>query len=186
MGKKSIRGIVLVPAVILLVLLIAMQLSGEMGWDAFDFALAWTLMAGVGLAYKLVTKRAGSLAYRAATGLALAAAFILIWINLAVGLIGSEDHRANLMYGGVLAVGALGAVIARFEPQGMARALCATALAQFLIPIIALIMWKPPMTVGVAKVFVLNAFFVLLFAASAMLLRHAAGRPNRLVAKATR
>jgi hypothetical protein len=178
MGKKSILPILLVPVVILLVLWVAMQLTGEMGWDAFDFMVAWTLMTGVGLAYKLATRRAGSLAYRAATCIALAAAFILIWMNLAVGLIGSEDHPANLMYGGVLAICATGAIIARLQPRGMARALFATALAQFLVPVIALIIWKPPMTVGVAKVFVLNAFFVLLFAASAMLFLRAALKNN--------
>ena len=55
---------------------------------------------------------------------------MLVWINLAVGIIGSEDNPANLMYGGVLAVGVAGAVAARFRPGGMARALAATALAQ--------------------------------------------------------
>jgi hypothetical protein len=50
-------------------------------------------------------------------------------MNLAVGIIGSEDNPANLMYGGVLAVGIIGAIIARFEPHGMARALVATTLA---------------------------------------------------------
>jgi hypothetical protein len=53
-------------------------------------------------------------AYRAAVGVAIAAAFILVWMNLAVGIIGSEDNPANLMYGGVLAIGIIGAVIARF------------------------------------------------------------------------
>ena len=37
----------------------------------------------------------------------------------------------------------VGAVIARLEPRGMARALFATALAQALVPVIALAVWKP-------------------------------------------
>ncbi len=52
------------------------------------------------------------MAYRFAVGVALAAAFLLVWMNLAVGLIGSEDNPANLMYFGVLAVGFIGAIIA--------------------------------------------------------------------------
>src|ERR687893_678489 len=49
--------------------------------------------------------------------------FILVWMNLAVGVIGSEDDPLNLMYGGVLAVGIIGAVVARFQPDAMARAM---------------------------------------------------------------
>ena len=67
--------------------------------------------------------------YRFAAGVALAAAFVLAWLSLGVGVIGKDGDPANLMYFGVLAVGIIGAVIARFRPHGMARALLATALA---------------------------------------------------------
>lgn len=49
-------------------------------------------------------------------------------MNGAVGIVGSEDNPANLMYGGVLAVGIVGAVIARFRAEGMARAQGSVAL----------------------------------------------------------
>jgi hypothetical protein len=80
-------------------------------------------MFGTGLAYELAVRMSSDTAYRAAAGIALAAAFILIWVNLAVGIIGSEDELANLMYFGVLAVGIIGALIARFQPHGT-RAVC--------------------------------------------------------------
>jgi hypothetical protein len=51
---------------------------------------------------------------------------------LASGIIGQDGDPANMMYFGVLAVGITGAVIARFRPAGMARALIAMALAQAL------------------------------------------------------
>ncbi len=96
-------------------------------------------------------------------------------MNLAVGLIGSEDNPANLMYVGVLAVGIIGAILARFSPLGMARALFATALAQALVAVIALMMWKPQVTtaetlVGIVGV---NALFVMMFVGSALLFRRA-------------
>ncbi len=75
--------------------------------------------------------------YRWAVGLALAAALIMVWISLAVGIIGSEDNPANLMYVGVLAVGFVGAIIARLRPRGMARAMFATAIAQTLVLVVA-------------------------------------------------
>jgi hypothetical protein len=125
----------------------------------------------------LVARKAGNIAYRAAVGVALAAAFLLVWISLAVGIIGTEDDLANLMYVGVLAVGIIGAIIARFRPHGMARALFATALAQAWVAVIALIFGlgsgSPP---GVLGILILNGFFVALFLGSAWLFRNAAQR----------
>jgi cytidylate kinase len=135
--NKGIIGIM--AAFLLLLPLLAMRISDEVVWDLADFAVAWALLVGAGLTYKLATRKAGNIAYRAAVGVAVATALILVWVNLAVGLIGNEENPANLMYGGVLAVGIIGAIIARFPPHGMARALFATALAQMLVGVIALI-----------------------------------------------
>jgi len=76
----------------------------------------------------------------------------------------------------VLAVGIVGAIIARFRPHGMARALFATALAQALVSVIALIitLGSPGSPPGVLGVLVLNGFFVGLFVGSALLFRYAA------------
>ena len=87
-----------------------------------------------------------------------------------------------MMYFGVLAVGIIGAIIARLRPPGMARALFATAPAQALVAVIALIItlgspWSPP---GVLGTLILNGFFVALFVGSAWLFREAArGGPER-------
>lgn len=98
--------------------------------------------------------------------LALGTALVLVWINLAVGIIGSEDNPANLMYLGVLAVGVVGAMHGRFQPQGMARALYATALAQALVAMIALAAgW------GFGVPLILNGIFVALWVGSALLTR---------------
>ena len=168
-----------VAAFILLLPLVAMQFTDEVVWTVFDFVFAGALLLGTGMTYELAVRKTGDTAYRAAVGVALAAAFLLIWVNGAVGLIGAEDNPANLMYGGVLAIGFIGAFVARFRPRGMARAVFATALAQALVPVIALIIWNPPMTsmeafLGVASVFGLNGFFVALWIGSAWLFREAA------------
>ena len=145
-----------------------------MVWDLTDFAVAGTLLVGTGLTYELAARKAGNIAYRAAVGVTLAAALLIVWINLAVGIIGTEDNSANLMYIGVLAVGIIGAIIARFQPHGMSRALFATALAQALVAVIALIARlgypaSPPL-----EILILNGFFVALFVGSALLFRKAA------------
>ena len=185
MKNKLIVRIALVTAFLLLIPLVAMQFSAEVDWSLFDFAVAGALLFGSGLAYGLIARKAGNTAYRAAIGIALAAALLLTWVNLAVGIIGSENNPANLMYFAVLFVGIIGAGIARLRPTGMARALFVTACAQALVPLIALLigesqlrsLHEPP---GVLAVLVLNAFFVMLFVGSALLFRRSAqGRPER-------
>ncbi len=48
--------------------------------------------------------------YRWAVGVALAAALVLVWLSLGVGIIGRDGDPANLMYFGVLGVGIVGAL----------------------------------------------------------------------------
>ena len=111
----------------------------------------------------------GNTAYRFAAGLALMAAFFLIWMNLGVGIIGEADNPANLMYVGVLTVGLIGAVVVRFLPHGMARASFATAFAQALVPVIALGtgMHLDGRTPTVGTFLILHVFFAGLFIGSA-------------------
>jgi GNAT superfamily N-acetyltransferase len=153
-------------ALMLLLPLFAMQVTDEVDWGVADFAIFGAMLAGAGGTFELAVRMTGDNAYRAAVGVALAAAFILVWMNLAVGIIGTEENPANLMYGGVLAVGIIGAVIARFQPHGMARALVATALAQALVAVIAVI-------AGLGYTFILTGFFVALWLLSAWLFRKA-------------
>jgi hypothetical protein len=174
MRNKNIIRIALATAFLLLIPLIAMQFTSEVNWTLSDFVVAGALLFGTGLTYELIARKSGSIAYRFAVGIALAAALLLVWINLAVGIIGSENNPANLMYGGVLVVGILGAIIAHLQPRGMARTLLAMAIAQMFVPVIALVIAKPQVTLeppGVVGVFGLNAFFAMLFAGSALLFR---------------
>jgi hypothetical protein len=155
--------------------LLAMQITDEVVWDLADFAVAAALLVGAGLVHQVAARKAAGIAYRAAFGVALAAALLLVWLNLAVGIIGEPGERANAMYLGVLTVGIAGAVIARLRPHGMARALLATALAQAVVAVLALIAGKaqPPVS---SELVGLNGLFVALFVGSAWLFRRAARR----------
>ena len=178
-GSRWRRACWAAAALLLLLPLVAMQFTEEVDWDVADFALAGALMVAVGVPYELAARRTGDVAYRAAVGVALIAAFLLVWVNGAVGLIGSEDNEANLMYAGVLAVGVIGAGIARFQPRGMARAMFATALVQSSVAAIALIAGLGEPYSGPFEIVASNAFFVALFVGSALLFRKAVrGRPD--------
>jgi len=175
MKNKSLLVIVLVPAMILLIPAAAMVFKVDgWAWGPLDFVVMWALMAGAGFAYKLATRKTVSLAYRAAAGLAVGTAFILTWINGAVGIVGSEDNPANLMYIGVVVVGLIGVAIARFQADRMAVVLFSMALAQMLVPLIALIISTHDFAPGVLPVFGLNAVFALAFIGSGLLFRLAA------------
>lgn len=60
--------------------------------------------------------------YLSAACVALVATILLVWLSLGVGIIGADGDPANRMYVGVVAIGAVGATIARLHPIGMARA----------------------------------------------------------------
>ena len=112
--------------------------------------------------------------YRSAVGVALATALVLLWINGAVGVIGSENNHANLMYFGVLAIGIVGAFIARFQPRGMSLALFATALAQALVTLVAIIGELGSPASGPLDLLLLNGLFIALWVVSACLFRQTA------------
>ena len=146
-----------------------------MDWDVVDFAVFSALLVGIGATYALTARKTSNTAYRFAVGIALAAAFILVWVNGAVGIIGDEGNDANMMYIGVLAVGIVGAIIARFQPHGMARALFATALAQALVTVIVLIAGLGSTgPIWPRDILILTGFFAALWLISARLFRNAA------------
>jgi hypothetical protein len=125
-------------AALILLPLVAMRFTSEVDWDAADFLLAIGLFGGVGLMFELAVRMSPSRSYRAGVAVALAAAFLLTWINLAVGIIGNEENPFNLLYFAVIAVAALGAVAARFRAGGMAVAMAVAAGGQVLVAVIAL------------------------------------------------
>ncbi len=155
-----------VAAFLLLLPWIAMQFTTEVNWDETDFIVFGAMLGAACGSYELTARATVSSAYRAAVGIAVMAAFILAWMNLAVGIIETEANTFNLMYAGVLAIGVAGAVIARFQPSGMARVMVAAALAHVLIAVAAQIAGH--------FTWILTAGFVALWLGSAWLFRKAA------------
>lgn len=139
-------------------------------WGPLDFATIGVLVLGSGLLYEYASTRAGTFAHRVAVGIAVAAGLFLIWVNLAVGMMDVEN--GNLMYVLVLFVALVGAVIGRFEPREASIAMFATAAAQALVALIALI-------TGLGPTLLADAFFVAAWVASALLFRQASVTGSR-------
>lgn len=180
--------LILATGVLLLIPLIAMQLSAEVVWTFSDFVIAGSMLFGTGFTYLLVTRvlvpqLGDNLIYRVAVGFALFIGLFLIWSNLAVGIIGSENNAINLLYFGVIFVGIIGGFMARFRPLGMARTMFAMAIAQALIAVTALVtgMAQVPGS-SVVEIVAINSFFIMLFVVAALLFRYA--RQEQVLEKA--
>lgn len=173
--RRQMAYVAMATVALLMIPLVAMQFTGEVNWTPFDFIVMGTLLIGTGLTYVLISRVSDSLAFRAGVAVAAVTGLLLIWVNLAVGIIGSEDNPANQLYFGVILVGLVGAFLARFRPRGMARALFVTAGLQLLVPVLAVIIWRPAMDdpPGMIGVFMLSAFFAVLFAVAGFLFHRA-------------
>jgi hypothetical protein len=148
--------------------LVAMQLTDEVNWTAFDFVF-WggMLLVACGV-YEAATRISSNRWYRAGVGAAVVGGFMVVWVNGAVGMIGNENNAYNLLFLGAIVVGAIGALIAWFKPAGMARALYATAIVHGLVSVVAIMAgWD-------LRGAVLSLFFVLPWLFSAGMFRMAA------------
>jgi hypothetical protein len=156
-------------------LLLLIPLATGAPWTLSDFILMGVFLGGAGLMLELAMMASRNMAFRLGAILAVLTAFLLIWVNGAVGFLGDENNPANLMFFGVLAVAVLGACIAGFRSAGMAAALFATAGAQIAVGVIALV-WRmgSPGYHGVYEAVMGTSVFAGLWLLSAAFFRHAA------------
>ena len=159
-------------AALLLAPLVAIQFTSEFDWDETDFIVMGFIFGSLGLSLEFMVTRSHSLAYRIASGIAILAAFLLIWANLAVGMIGSEDNAYNLLFGAVLAIAIVGSIATRFRPIGMALATAAAGVAQIAIAIGGI----PTDPRGALFSSILGGLWLL----AALLFRKSADRPTQL------
>jgi hypothetical protein len=157
------------------VALLLIPLVAGFPWTLSDYIFAALAFGIVGGTFELAVRRSGNWAYRAGAAVALATAFLLVWLNAAVGIIGNEDNPANLMFLGVIAIALAGSIVARFEAAGMARAMTVAGAAELLVGLIALANRlgadEPPFYPGVL---LLIGFFACTWFASAWLFQLAA------------
>jgi hypothetical protein len=175
-GRRSLwKTPAVITALILGVPLLRSLFAGEWGWDIRAYLLvgaAATLLFSIGLTFQMVIRKLGTPPYRAGVGVALVTVFLLVWGNFVQGA--DDVNPAAFGYFVAPMVGIIGAAMARFQPNGMARALFVTALVQALVLVIALIIRNPqatPWTAAVLRGFGGNALNVMLFIASAWLFR---------------
>ena len=166
-GEKRLRMAVWGTAAGLLSLpLIAMQFTHEVDWTGSDFLVMSAMLAAACGIWELGRWLSRNRAYRAAFAVAAAGAFLMTWINLAVGIIGREGGPLNMLFFAVIAVGIVGALVARFRPLGLAAAMVAMAGGQSMIAVVTLIVH--------GRTAALSVFFTAVWLLSAWLFARAA------------
>jgi hypothetical protein len=156
---------------LLMVPLVASRVVEGWNWGPGAFVFTYVLFFATGLAYALIARRMQAWAYKAAVALALGAGFVLGWATMVH--MSETENPLNLVYFGVLAVGAIGAALARLEARGMARALYAMAAALALAWGVTQVLTTDTPAGPVWQIGVAHGGFVLLFATAGLLFRQA-------------
>jgi hypothetical protein len=84
--NKNFIIFISVVALLLLIPLIAMQFTNEVKWTLIDFIVAAALLLGTGLTCNFVMQKVKNIKLKVAICLAILAALLLIWVELAVGI----------------------------------------------------------------------------------------------------
>lgn len=118
--------------------LIAKQFTDEVQWTTFDHVI-WAIMliipAGI---IEVVSRLTSNWFYRGAVVIALGTAFVITWVNLAVGIVGNEENPTNLIFFGVVAIAMIGAPLVGFRAARLRWVFYLTAAAQALSALTAL------------------------------------------------
>ena len=140
---------------------VAMRFTSEVNWTGSDFVFAGVIFAIVGGLFELAARTTSNIAYRLATILAVACAFLQIWINGAVGIIGDEGNEANWTYYAVVFAAISGSIVALGNARGLARTMALAAALQVAFSILHWIDGTPTP--------IIDGFFAALWIAAARL-----------------
>ncbi|HEX5257405.1 MAG TPA: hypothetical protein VFW35_01345 [Sphingomicrobium sp.] len=156
----------------------AMQLHAEgVDWSAGDFIFAGSIFALVGGLLELAVWKIRNGWCRAAVALALLANLLVVWVNLAVGIVGSEHNPANQLFFLALLIGIGGACVGRFRAAGMAKAMLAAGISLLIAFVIASLGGTDELYVHHTVELVGTSIFAALFFTSAWLFRRGAIPP---------
>lgn len=86
---SKLRFKIYYPLFLLFVPLVAMQFTNEVLWSPFDFVIMGALLLLVGFGIKLILKRSKNRLKTVLFIVSIAILFLLIWIELAVGIFGT-------------------------------------------------------------------------------------------------
>lgn len=127
-GWGGLGCLLLLPAV-------AMQFTDEVNWDESDFIVAGLVFSIVGGLVELAVRLSSNWFYRIGAFFGIFSGFVVVWSNLAIGMIGNENNPINLLFIAVLLIALGGAILGRFRNTALVWAMLLAGLAQAAIGI---------------------------------------------------
>ncbi len=121
--KRRIMLTCFIPVLILIIPYFAMHTGNAVKWSGMDFLVAGVLLGASTLSFFILVNKRRSIFYVMGLIISLFCALLVIWANLAVGLLGTPDNPVNfifylLLLGGVI-IGLAGKFSSRALTNGM-------------------------------------------------------------------
>lgn len=155
-GWGALVALLILPA-------IAMRLTPEVDWTASDFIFAAIILTALGIGGEIAFRVGRSAPHRMGIGIAAIGGFLTVWINGAVGMLGSEGEATNLAFIAMAGVAAVLSFLVWFRPSSMRWIMTVLSAGQFAVGVAAGF-WTMP---GHAIEWGVLAFFALIWGAAA-------------------
>lgn len=155
-GWGALGALLVLPA-------IAMRVTEKVVWTASDFVFAAIILAALGIGGEIALRVGKNAPQRVGIGIAALGGFLTVWVNGAVGMLGSENEATNLAFIGLVGAGIVLSFAVWFRPAKMRWIVAALSAGQFAVGIAAGL-WTMP---GHAIEWGVLAFFALIWGVSA-------------------
>ena len=143
-------------------------------FDRLPLLLLALILIGIIIAVVLTWKNKSGI--RSALGLALFTSFLIVWMNAAVGIIGSEENRINIIYYGLVIFSIIWVMFENYSVLGFARSMFASMIVAVLLGVSVMIIAgiNGVSFIGLIQIAALNGMFATLYGISALLFRRSA------------
>lgn len=173
MSKTFLRPLLITLGILVLPLIGELTVE-SWNWGPSGFLFMGVLLFVTFLMIELLAKQSSNTLYKIAVALTTLTTFGIIYVNLAVGIIG-DGNNTSAMYFLVVPVGFLGLAVSRLKAKGLSVTAFCMAAVVLLVPTVALLLKDPYIQEepGPLKVFILSGIIAASYIVAGLLFRRA-------------
>lgn len=173
--QKNVLSALIYTAVLLLVPLYGNFYIEGWNWSGGDFVVMGAIIWIAAFLFELARTSTQNMTYKLAASIAVAASFLLVWVNAAVNIIG-DDNPVNTLYALIVIVGIIAAANMKFQSVRLSRMLFVVSGLLLIVPVIGLIATPENIAPGVMGIFLLSGFFAVAYALAGFLFQKSMGK----------